>query len=161
MVSGVADGAANQHRAEDGIDDEPSCPVGGIAVLSRLAEWSIDSLIDSTLQAAQDVHISPQKRRQPCYLDQIPELPVAVFVGQDLIGAIGREEVRAADREDGKSDIGIVGAIDRASAPPEDKRIALAYWNELRETALTQGKSRYGIALYRAWISLKPLGSES
>src|SRR5271155_2747708 len=108
MMSGVADGTADQDRAEDSIDNKPGCPVGGIAVLGRLAERSIDSLIGSTLQAAQDIHISSKKRRQPCYLPQIPELPVAVFVGQDLIGAVSSEEVRAADREDGKSDIGIL-----------------------------------------------------
>ncbi len=52
IVSGVACGAADQDRAKDCIDDEPGGHVGRIAVLGRLAEWSIYSLIGSTLQAA-------------------------------------------------------------------------------------------------------------
>jgi hypothetical protein len=49
MVSGVADGAADQNRAEDGIHDEPGSSVAGIAIFSWLADWSIESLIDSAL----------------------------------------------------------------------------------------------------------------
>jgi hypothetical protein len=55
MVSGVADGAADQNRAEDGIHDEPGSPVAGIAVFSWLADWSIESLVDSALESDDDL----------------------------------------------------------------------------------------------------------
>src|SRR5277367_5813058 len=161
MVSGVTDATANQDRAEDGIDDEPGNPIGGMAVLSRLAKWSIDSLVRSALQATQKVQISPKKRWQLRQLPQITELSIPVLVGQDLIGAVGGEKARPADREHWKSDIGIVRAIHSASTPRKDKRVALAYWNELRDATLAQGKTGYGVSLGGARIGLKPLGPEN
>jgi hypothetical protein len=41
MVPSVACGAANLGRREDGIHDEASDSVGGVAILGGLAKWSI------------------------------------------------------------------------------------------------------------------------